>query len=92
MPLAQSTRSLAPALAAAITASLLIGVWWMTDRQTTPPPAESPSRIQLAIHELAHADTDAEFDEALRRHYGSAMLSASGSRSRSRDLMKECVQ
>jgi anti-sigma factor RsiW len=91
-PPARSTRSLAPALAAAIAASLLLAAWWMADHRATPPLAKSPSRIHLAIHELAHADTDAEFDEALRRHYGSATFGATGSTSRPRDLMKEFLQ
>jgi anti-sigma factor RsiW len=91
-PPARSTRPLALPFAAAIAAALLVAAWWMADQQATPPPAESPSRIHLAIHELAHADTDAEFDEALRRHYGSAMFGASGPTSRARDLMKEFLE
>jgi hypothetical protein len=91
-PPARSTRSLAPALAAAIAASLLLAAWWLADHQPTPPAAESPSRIHLAIHDLAHAETDAAFDELLRRHYGTAPFGASGSTSRSRDLMKEFLQ
>ena len=91
-PPARSTRSLAPALAASIAASLLVGAWWMTDRQATPPPAERRPLIRHAIHELARAETDADFDEALRRRYGSATFGASTSQSRPRDLMKEFLQ
>lgn len=91
-PPARSTRSLAPALAAAIAASLLIGVWWMTDRQANPPPTKRWPLIRHVIHELARAETDADFDEALRRHHGSATFGASTSQSRPRDLMKEFLQ
>jgi hypothetical protein len=91
-PLARSTRSLAIPLAAAIAASLLVAAWWMADHQATPPLAESPPPIRLAINELVHADTDSEFDKSLRRHYGTAAFGASGSQSRPRELMRECLQ
>lgn len=91
-PPARSTRALALPLAVAIAASLLIAAWWTTDRQAPPPPAERPPWIRHAIHEVARAETDADFDEALRRHYGSATFGASSSTSRPRDLMKEFLQ
>lgn len=95
-PPAQSTRSLALPLAlplaAAITASLFVGAWWMTDRQATRPPAERRPLIRHAIHELARAENDADFDAALRRHHGTATFGASTSQSRPRDLMKEFLQ
>lgn len=91
-PAAQSRWPLALPLAAASAASLLVAAWWTTDRQAPPLPAERPSRIHLAIHELADAETDADFDEALRRHYGSATFGAASSTSRPRDLMKEFLR
>lgn len=91
-PLWRCARLVALPLAVAIAASLLIGAWWMTDRQATPPPAQRPPLIRHAIHELARAETDADFDEAMRRRYGSAAFGASTSQSRPRDLMKEFLQ
>jgi len=83
------TRALAFPLAAAVAASLLVAAWWMTDRQELPGPVERLPRPRLAAYELACAETDAAFDELLRRHHGSATFEPNGPQSRPRDLLKE---
>jgi hypothetical protein len=82
-------RSFAFPLAAAVAASLLVAAWWMTDRQELPGPVDPLPRPHLLAYELACAETDAAFDELLRRHYGSATFEPNASQSRPRDLLKE---
>jgi hypothetical protein len=82
-------RSFAFPLAAAVAASLLVAAWWMTDRQELPGPVDPLPRPHLLAYELACAETDAAFDELLRRHYGSATFEPNASPSRPRDLLKE---
>lgn len=89
----QRTRSLGLRLAAVIAASLLVGAWWMSGSRAPPPPVEPVLPPLLVASELAHAETDADFDEVLRHHYGSARFSASsGTRSSSYELLKEFLQ
>jgi len=83
------TRSLAFPLAGVVAASLLVAAWWMTDRQGLPGPVDPLSRPHLLAYELACAETDAAFDELLRRHHGSTTFEQYGSQSCPRDLLKE---
>lgn len=91
LPLATQhrTRLLAFPLAAVVAASLLVAAWWMTDRQELPGPVDPLPRPHFLAYELACAETDAAFDELLRRHYGSTTLEQYGSKSCPRDLLKE---
>lgn len=89
----QRTRSLGLRLAAAIAVSLLVGAWWMSGSRAPPPPVEPVPPPLLVASELARAETDADFDEVLRHHYGAARFRASsGTRSRSHELLKEFLQ
>lgn len=83
------THSLAFPLAAVAAASLLVAAWWMTDRHELPEPADPLPRPHLLAYELACAETDAAFDELLRRHHGSTTLEQYGSKFCPRDLLKE---
>jgi len=89
----QRTRSLGLRLAAVIAASLLVGAWWMSGSRAPPPPVEPVPPLLLVASELAHAETDADFDEVLHHHYGSARFRASSAtRSSSHELLKEFLQ
>lgn len=89
----QRTRSLGLRLAAVIAASLLVGAWWMSGSRAPPPPVEPVPPPLLVASELAHAETDADFDEVLHHHYGSARFRASSAtRSNSHELLKEFLQ
>jgi hypothetical protein len=83
------TRSLAFPLAGVVAASLLVAAWWMTDRQELPGPVDPLPRPHLLAYQLACAETDAAFDELLRRHHGSTTFEQYGSQSCPRDLLKE---